>query len=337
MKLEPRRIEAFLSAPGAVRAALFYGEDAGLVADRAARLVRAVAGSADDPFRVVDLDRDAAALIPEEMASLALTGGRRVVRVREATDAMSTLVERALAGAGPALLVIEAGSLPARSRLRVAIERASDAVAIPCYAPDAAAIGGEIRGGLQGLGVTIAAPALAWLTTQLGGDLATTRGEVEKLALYVGNGGVADLAAAQACVGDVAGLSLEDAVFAATAGDVGEADRAIELALAEGASPVGVIRVALTHIQRLHRARQSMRGGASPSEAVKGLRPPLFFRREQPFTSALRLWPEDRLAAAATALWRIERACKRTGAPAEMLCRNAVLGIALRARTLRAS
>ena len=42
-----------------------------------------------------------------------------------------------------------------------------------------------------------------------------------------------------ACVGDLAGLSLDDALFAATEGDVARADRALELAIAEGATPVG--------------------------------------------------------------------------------------------------
>ena len=50
-----------------------------------------------------------------------------------------------------------------------------------------------------------------------------------------GPGGRVDLEAAMACVGDLAGLSLDDALFAATEGDVATADRALELAMAEGA------------------------------------------------------------------------------------------------------
>ncbi len=305
------------------------------MAERGGRLVRSVAGAVDDPFRVVELDRDAAARLGDEMASLSLTGGRRVVRVREATDGMTAAVEAALAGPGSALLLLEAGALPGRSRLRVALERHAAAAVIACYAPDGTAVTAAIRSGLAALQVTIAPPALAWLTSQLGGDLATTRGEVEKLALYVGVGGEVDLTAAQACVGDLAGLSLEDAVFAATAGDVAATDRALELALAEGASPVAVIRAALGHVQRLHRARLTMRDGMSAAEAAKTVRPPIFFRREPAFVAALRLWPGQRLELTATTLGAAEGKCKRTGLPAETLCRSAVIGVALRAAALR--
>src|SRR4051794_40119581 len=98
MKLEARRVLAFLRDPGVCRVVLLHGEDAGLIRERAEALVRVVAGSLDDPFRVAELERDAWPQLPAEAASLSLTGGRRVVRVREATDAAAGVVGEALAG-----------------------------------------------------------------------------------------------------------------------------------------------------------------------------------------------------------------------------------------------
>jgi DNA polymerase-3 subunit delta len=188
---------------------------------------------------------------------------------------------------------------------------------------------------LAELGVTVERDAQTWLVDQLGADQAVTRAELEKLALYVGQGGRVDLEAAQCCVGDLAGLSLDDALFAATAGEVAACDRALELAMAEGANPVGVLRAALYHLQRLQRARAAMAQGASASEAARGARPPVFFRREGAFTQALRLWSEDALQAGCTRVWEAERACKRTGSPAEVLSRSVVLGLAQRAAVAR--
>jgi DNA polymerase-3 subunit delta len=177
--------------------------------------------------------------------------------------------------------------------------------------------------------------ALVWMVGQLGADRAVTMSEVEKLALFVGAGGRVDIAAARTCVGDLAGLSLEDALFAATSGDVAGADRALELAMAEGAAPVQVARAGLGHIQRLQRARATMVGGLSAAEAVKGVRPPVFFRRQPAFTQALSLWSDASLEWAAGRFWDTERACKRTGSPAGVLSRNAVAGVALRAAARR--
>jgi DNA polymerase-3 subunit delta len=180
-------------------------------------------------------------------------------------------------------------------------------------------------------GVAVDREALGWLADQLGADRASTRQELEKLALYVGPGGRVDLDAAQACVGDLAGLSLDDALFAATEGDVATTDRALELAIAEGASPVGVLRGALTHLQRLHRVRLTVDAGAPAGEAAKAARPPVFFRRVGAFTAALGLWSSGALVAAMVALAEAERSCKRTGAPDVVLSRNAILALARRA------
>jgi DNA polymerase III subunit delta len=331
MKLDARRVAAFLRDPGACRVVLLHGEDTGLIRERAQGLIRLVAGALDDPFRVTDLAREHIATLPDEAAGLSLTGGRRAVRVREATDAATEPVKAVLAGPAPALVVLEAPGLPARSRLRSLVEGAADGVAIGCYADEGRNLEETIRGTLTEAGVTVEPEALAWLTGQLGADRAATRQELAKLATYAGPGGRVDLAAAMESVGDMAGLSLDDALFAATAGEVARADRALELAIAEGANAVGVLRGTLMHLQRLHRARLAMDGGQSPAEAARSARPPVFFRRVDAFARALGRWPEPALRAAMTAVAEAERACKRTGAPDGAICRHTVLTLARQA------
>ncbi len=337
MKVDARRVDAFVTDPGTCRVVLFYGDDAGLIRLRAETMTRAVAGALDDPFRVAELDREAIARLPDEAATLALTGGRRVVRLREVADAAATAaVQAVLASRAPALVVIEAAGLPTRSRLRTLLEAVPDGAAIGCYPEDARTLAETIRHVLGAAHVQVDREALAWLGSQLGADRASTQAEVEKLALYAGPGGTVDLQAAMTCVGDLAGLSLDDALFAATDGDVPMADRALELAIAEGAAPVGVIRAGLLHLQRLHRARLAVDDGASPADATKAARPPVFFRRLGAFSRALGLWSAAMLTAALAGLAEAERACKRTGAPDLVICRNAVLTLARRAAVVRA-
>jgi DNA polymerase-3 subunit delta len=225
MKLDARRIDAFLRDPGSARAVLLYGDDVGLIRERGGRLVHAIVGATDDPFRVSELERETAGRMAVELASPPLTGGRRAVRVRDIGDAALAAVQAALEVGGPGFLILEAPGLASRSKLRALIERDANAAAIGCYPAEGAALGEVIRGTLQARGVAADTDAVRWLETRLGGDMAVTRGEVEKLALYAGAGGRVDMEAAQTCVGDLAGLSLEDALFAATAGDVATADR----------------------------------------------------------------------------------------------------------------
>lgn len=332
MKLAPARVDAFLRDPGTCRVALLYGEDAGMIRERAAALVRAVAGSLDDPFLVVELAREEISRLPDEAASYPMTGGRRVVRVREVTDAATAQIRTVLKSKAPGLVVLEGPGLGTRSRLRTELEAAPDGVAIGCYPEEGHALEATIRDTLKQAGVTIDPDALSWLSGQLGADRAATRAELEKLALYAGFGARVDLDAAMACAGDISGLSLDDALFAATTGDVGTTDRALELAIAEGAAPVQVLRAGIMHLQRLQRARMVMdEAGLSAAEASKTLRPPIFYRRVGSFNRSLGLWSGGALTAAISGLVEAERGCKRTGWPDQTLCRNAVLVLARRA------
>lgn len=311
---------------------LLYGDDFGMIRERAEILVRAVAGSLDDPFLVSELAREDIKRLPDEAAGLSLIGGRRVVRVREVTDAATDPVQVVLKGRAPALVVLEGPTIQSRSKLRTALEAAADGAAIGCYPEEGRALEDTIRETLRANGAGIEPDALSWLSQQLGADRASTRSELEKLALYAGPGNRVDLDAAMTCVGDLAGLSLDDALFAATTGDVATADRALEAAMGEGAAPVQVLRAALGHLQRLHRARLAMdEHGLSAGDAVKGLRPPVFYQKVGAFSRSLGLWPATTLTAAMAALAEAERGCKRTGWPDHVLCRNAVVTLARRA------
>ncbi len=336
MKLAPARVATFLRNPGDCRVVLLYGEDVGMIHHRAEELVRAVAGSLDDPFLVAELGRGELDRLADEAASLPLTGGRRVVRVRDATDAATAPVQAVLQGRAQALVVLEAPGLASRSKLRTLLEAAPDGAAVACHPEEGRALEETVRRVLEAATVGVDRDALAWLTGQLGADQASTHAELEKLALYAGPGGRVDLDMAMHSVGDAAGLSLDDALFAATAGDLATADRALELAMAEGAAPVGVLRGGLMHLQRLYRARLLMETGVTASDAAKSARPPVFFRRVSAFTRALGLWSPVSLVTAMAGLSQAERNCKRTWrtGPRALASRRAHPGPAGDGRTL---
>lgn len=308
-KIEARRIASVLGDPGPFRAILLHGEDAGLVRERAEAVLRAVLGGAmDDPFRLAELSREAAAkpgTLAGESAALALTGGRRVVRLREATDAHTNALKEALATPGEALILMEAGELQSRSRLRTLAEAERLVAVIPCYRERGAELAATIGRLLREQGVQADEAALSWLADRLGEDRMQLRREVEKIALYVGEGGRLGEEEAMACVADGAALDLDEALMAATVGDMVTADRALDAAFAEGAVPVQVVRAALRHLQRLQEA-------AATGADAGGLRPPVFFRHRPAFDRALRLWPPAALEAAGAALLEAERRTKST-------------------------
>jgi DNA polymerase-3 subunit delta len=288
-----------------------------------------------DPFRVCELTgeelRFGRGRLVEEAQALCLLGGRRLVRVREATDGASDAVRDLLAlPAQAGFVVIEAGDLPASSSLRKLVEAASAAMALPCYHDDDRQLDGLVRSLLQQHGLKADPEALSFLDSHLGADRGITRAEIEKLALYMADrpGAPVTLADVSAMVGDSSALEVEDALLACLLGQRGGLDRALERLLAEGEAPVRLIRAAAAMFTRLLRIGAVASAGGSIEAAIAAARPPIFFRLQKPFAAALRRWSPDALAQGLALLQAAELRCKSAGAPDALLCQAVLAQLA---------
>jgi len=342
MKVQPREADAFCrKPPESVVAVLLYGPDGGLVRERAGLLRSQLVPEADDPFRLVEMTGDALrgdpARLRDEAQAMAFGGGRRVVTIREAGDGLTKLFEEFLKDpGGDALILVEAGDLGPRG-LRKAFEGAGNAAAVACYRDEGEGLKRLIRTHLAEAGLETTPDAMEFLAARLGGDRRLTRLELDKLVLYVGPGGAGeaprqvDIDAAQAVVGDSAERTQDDLVLAVAGGALATVVADLARVWAEGAAPVALLRAMARHLQRLHLAHGLIAAGKRPDDAVKSLRPPVFWKQQSALAAQARAWPADRLGWALARLLDTEAACKRTGAPAQLLAERCLVEIAARA------
>ncbi|MCB9958724.1 MAG: DNA polymerase III subunit delta [Rhodospirillaceae bacterium] len=334
MRIPPARLAAFLRAPDpAVAAVLLYGPDQGAVLEHGAALRRAILGDGDDPFRFAefaasDLQKDPPRLA-DEFGALALTGGRRVVRVREAGDGLTDAVADAVGLPGDALIVVEAGDLPARSRLRKLFEGAANLASIGCYAPEGEALARLVDGWLAADELRLTPGARDLLLDRLAADRALAHREVEKLALYAAGKGQIAEADVAAVVGDGVEPALDDIVDAALTGNPVAADAALDRFFAGGGAAVAAIRAMLREMLRLHRVRSAEADGAGLQAAIAALQPKVWPNQQGAFRRRLERWPLARLDRALARLGETEALTKRTGHPADTICRQAVLSLAV--------
>ena len=339
MRLTGRAVEAFLRRPDpAVHAVLIHGPDGGRVREVGRRLLLQMAADSDDPFAVsnltpADVTADPARLL-DETTALVLGGGRRVVRLREAASALADAVSAVLELEDPgAFVILEAGDLGPRDKLRKLFEAAGTGAAIPCYPDEGADLEAVIRHGLEDADHAIEPAALAYVAAQLGGDRGQTRSEIEKLVLYKGDEtGAITLDDVAATVGDGAPMLVDDIVLAVASGEQGRLDRALERALQAGQTPVGVLRAVARHLTRLHLAASLIAAGQAADQVVASLRPPLFYKHRAIFLGQLRQWSPTGLARALELLMTAELDCKSSGMPDVVLCARALMRIAQAAR-----
>lgn len=336
MLVAPKDAERFVAhPPDEVRAVLVYGPDGGLVRERAERLAKHVVADLTDPFLVAELTgdqlKDDPARLADEAAAMALTGGRRVVRLRDVSDGHAKLFQGFLADPpGDALVVVAAGDVKKSGALVKAFEKAAGAAAIACYGDDGRALDGLLHDRLRQDGIAIDPDAADFVLSQLGSDRAISRMEIEKLALYAGPKGHVGLAEAMAIVGDSAAMALDDCAYAAGDGDAKALDRALTRAYAAGTSPVAVLRALAGHLSALHRGAAALAAGGQPKAIAKAER--VFWKREGAYLRQIGAWRPGDAAEALGLVLDAEAASKRTGAPAAALAGRAAHSVAAKAR-----
>lgn len=310
--------EAFVAdPPPGVRMFLLYGSDAGAITERARR-IEAVAlkrGGGDVALRIGSDELSGnPGRIADEANATAMFGGEPVIALRvldgrhNVAGALAPLIERP---PDASWLIVEAGELGASSPLRKAFESCSAAAAVPAFVAEPAEVGALIKSMAQDAGIVVDPDAFELLLMQLGSDRLAIRNEMEKLFLYVGDGGrltaehVADL------VGEVAAARADRIVDSALVGDPSTVETELLRLASEGGSAASVASQGLRHLLALQAMRHAVDCGRSTRDAMDRARPPVFFRRKPSVEAALRVWSaaglRDARAGLATAVLQSRR------------------------------
>jgi DNA polymerase III subunit delta len=325
--------EGFLRRPDdRVRVIVFYGSDLEGAREWARRTVKKLAGAVDDVFRVVKLDDADIAADPgrlaDEVGSLSMFGGMRVVHVTNGDAALAKALGPILAESVPGnMIVVEAGNQARGSPLRSLVEAADGAIGVAIYEPSAEDMAGLARSTLAAAGFGIDEAVLAHLVDGLGRERGAANRELEKLALYcAGQGSVTleDVLAVCSGVGDDRLDSLVDAVFG---GALEVADRLLVDLIGGGVDVGRIANALLSHAVRLQEFKLAIVRGQSVDNVIRTARPVVFFGRVPVVIGHLRAWDVFGLLRAGRTMSEAVYRCRREPALADAIVGRAVMSV----------
>lgn len=343
VKIAPRQVTGFLAKPTAeIRLVLIYGPDAGLVRERLSLLAKTIVDDLTDPFRVALLDetslKNEPGILADEAAQIAMMGGRRVVMVRNASSqacsqAVKYFLERL---SGDALVLLGAGDLGARDELRMICEQHQAAATIACYQDDAASLGQLLQEIMRRDNIRIDDQASLYIIQHLGADHGQSRMEIEKLALYAGQGQELTIDMVVEALGNSAEARVDDFANFLLLGKWADADRLLEeLWQQSGTEPIGLLRQIIAKCQRLQRLLAKIAEGSTPKQALDSHSPKLFFREVPLIETQLKLWTEAKLNHVLNWLGEAEAECKRSHRPIKAIAGRCFMQIAWAAKQNR--
>lgn len=319
MKLSGRDAARFAAKPDlSLCGVLIYGADGVEVAERRKRIADRILG--DDPERdlrltriaAADARRDPAALTDAMRAQGFFAAGRQVTLVEDAADGAAPAIAQALEGAtvDDAFLIVTAGALPARSKLRALFEKNAAVAAAPCYdeplgREDIARALGEA--GLRDLSPDAQAAVEG---VARGSEPAAFRDFVARLALYtLDAGGKASPEDVAAIAPGAADADVDAALDAVADGRADAVGPLLSRLAAQGAAPTGVAIAAQRYFRQIHKVAAESDGGAIDA-AVGRLRPPVYGPRRDALIRRCRAWPTPRAEGALKLLLETDAALR---------------------------
>jgi DNA polymerase-3 subunit delta len=314
---------------------LLFGPDAGLVTERARKIISRSVSDPKDPFRLVRIDGDEIASDPLRLADEANTvplfgSGSRMIWIKAQGKAFHAAVEPLLALPPPGCtIVIEAGALKKDAPLRKLCESAKSALAIPCYPDDANDIARLIDADARAASLTVAQDAKAFLVAHLGQDRLATRSELAKLLLFAYGANEITLDHVAAIVCDASNIVLAETVNKAFQGELAALDSSLQHIFAGASDYHGLLAAALRHALELHHARTCTDEGQRPfADAFRLMGP----KQREAFGQQLRQWTSRALGEAIGTLARAIAQSRQEPALGPPLAARALWSIALSAQ-----
>lgn len=304
-ELKPQEFERLLRSSSALpRIIVIFGPDRGLVSERAEAAAARTGIPLNDPFAVTKIEasdlQKAPGRLVEEMQSIGLFGGEKLVWVRNAANEKALIDGLSILTAGEppeTYLIIEAGDLKKGAGLRKAADSSRMVASVPCYADDQASLNGLIDEILSETGKRIAPAARARLLDNLGGDRRASRGEIRKLALYCAHEPQIEEQHVIDIIGDVSETSLDNLIDALLAGDADGMIAALEALISAKTAIYQVLNAVLRQFQMLDSLRAEMdRSRQSASQVVQSHGKHIFFKRRNVITQALSAWTAPKLS-----------------------------------------
>ncbi|MBE6457980.1 MAG: DNA polymerase III subunit delta [Alphaproteobacteria bacterium] len=309
-----------------IRAVLIYGPDAGQVDEYCDLAIKKLGVEKDNLF-ALDSDelREKQDALFAEACTPSMFGGRKMVMISNAGDASAKQIAELVEHSGLcATVVVAAGDLRSGGGLRSMFEGADNMAALACYTDDAKTLATLIRNELSAAaGIQQITPdAMAYMTSHLGGDRGITRGFLTKIALYVDDKHIVELSDVEKCLPDTGASDIDDFLYSLTAGHIQQTMMALDRLLYDNKESNMLVRMLIIHFKKIQNA------------VVNGQVPRLFWKVEDKFKMAIRIWSESEITGVLVRLNELERQLRTTGMPAEILLRDFALKLSVRAAKL---
>ena len=332
MKIKNYEIDRFCSNFNAShQAILIYGEDYGLKNERAETIIK---NYLDNYNNVMDLDIKTLISNPgvlnDELSSISLLADKKVVRIRDANDKISSIIEKNISHtSNDCLLILISEALSPRSKLRLLFEQHKNAVILPCYSDTSSNIMNIIDHMFNNENIKIDINAKKLLANYLGVDRLVTKAEIEKAILYSGSSKELSLKDVSSFLSDQASINIDKLYDLVLIGNIKKAYKILVQLQNEGISAIQIFRAFTRQLQNLYSIKEKVLLKKDINFVIDNFKPPIYFKRKDNIKLQAKEWSTSMIKEALKILEDAEINCKSLKSNPEIITKHTILNIGM--------
>ena len=311
---------------------LIYGPNEGLIRDdilKIAQSFRQKKGTDEITIngKAVDENQN---IIDEEIRSFSLFSEQKIIHLENIKDKHLQFFENTDFENNKVLVIIKSENLNKNSKIRSFFEKHKEYAAIPCYEDDVRSTMNLISQFQSNHKIKFNSDIKNYLIQNLSTDRIISKNELEKILLVISHKENEQIKFEdiQAILNDSSSNSLNIINEYVMYGKVNQVSKNLYRIFDEGTNAVAIIRSLLNYLVRLHKTQIEIKKTGNFDEAIKQLKPAVFWKDKDNFRNHCSKWPTKDILHYIEILLEVEYMCKTQSSLNNEICEKYILSIA---------
>ena len=315
---------------------LIYGPNEGLIRAHIKKLVKHFSSKHEYEELGLDskeLDEDSH-IVDSNLKTVSMFFKGKILIINKPKDIHLSMIEPIVNDSPQnSVLIIKADNLTKSSKIRKFFESHESCFSLACYDDDAKALMQHLENFISKNNLNIDRDIKNYLMQNLSNDRMINNNELEKINLFIGNTDkTLSLDDAKFLLNDSSSQNLNKMNEAVMYGNTSKSSKIISRLLSEGNNPISLVRSLMNYIIRIQKTKIEMKKGNNFENAVRDLKPPLFWKDKESFQRHCLKWPLKSIEHNLNKLLEAEIICKLNSKLAILNCEKTILLVASSAK-----
>jgi len=281
-----------------------------------------------------DLDKDKQ-LMADKLSSISMFNEKRFILTENIREKdFKYLKEAIFIKPDNTLLIVKTDNLSKSSKIRKLFEMEKFLLALACYEDDVKSIIRTIDNFAKVNSIALDRDIKSYLMQTLSTDRIISQNELEKIKLFYFNSNEKiDLNTIKTLLNDEGSKIIQKMNENILSGKTDRSINIIKKLLMEGARPITLIRSLVNYLKRLKITKIQIKKGVTFDEAIKSLKPPVFWKDKDSFKFICNNWPLPEIEKCISLLLAAEINCIKNSETSEIMCEKFMMDITAKGRS----